>query len=330
MKYLFYILSIFSFLFVSCGNEGEDDAFVGEQSFVQLNLSIPSDGGVSTRAWGDPGAGGMVEKVPRYLYIFVMIDLGNGKFKVEPYPDNGACEPNSWTLEKSESGVRWKYKPITLSMNIVKPGSQSKVYVITSYDELPEVAEAIVKNKGDLDDLQLTSDPSKVDVYNIYANAAQDPNNGNIVKSGDSMYADVLCSHILARIDIQWNIAPAHQKQFAMRQITVSGLPSKVYFFQPTTSIPGETNDGEITFREFSVGNQWYGRWVCYAFDRNEVSCTYVLDKPETPAYESEVPASGIVKGPNRYEANKATQGQKNDAYASWYRINVKFGYPAP
>ena len=334
IKYSIY-LCVLMFSFTSCVSEVDQQEEPGPQEpvgYVKMNLSIPAEKvSRAARSWGDPGDSGLQDELPRYLYLYIVIE-NNGKVTLQKYAEKGAeyieCKPEDWTQGTQGEEQVWTYKEITVPMSTLNPGPSSRIYAITSLQPL-QLTEPT--NQEELENLIFDQNLNTINPYFVYASASGDPANGAIIKNGSAMYTNIVCNHIVARVDIQWNIVPSKQKEYAMREIKLEGLPTQCYFFKPTASIPGEQL-GTMGYRYFDVGNQWYGRVVAHVFDRKQVKCTYTLDAPATtyPEWPDPQPenTTKFVSQPKTYNnVTPPNQGSPSDAYTSWYRINVKFGY---
>ncbi len=115
--------------------------------------------------------------------------------------------------------------------------------------------------------------------------------------------------HSVAKIDFQWEVAPALQDTTAVQSITISDLPALLHIFEPTANLKAEGT------YEFVIGtnpgNKWIGRKYFYAAQPEGAGINY------TAAFED-------LDGNNKKKADVSgtfTPGKIHPNYTGWYRI---------
>src|SRR3712207_2464589 len=277
IPYKYFSLLLLVSLFVGCSSHDDE----GLQTVdMPVRIAIPT-GNMVMRAYGDPGTYETFQ-LPRYIYLFL----------VTTHTHNGVTtktvqRPLSHTL----SADKWE-KKLGAQTAFQVAGTDS-LYVYTSdiHVMLPkdrtsgEVYCAVSPVELDISDhgYPQTEEAVKNVTFNFKADASgsydflkdiyTSPYN---YKIGGKYYGevtdyatnypsvDMVLYHVAARLDRDWNVAPAIQPNVRLSGISVSDLKKEnCYLFRPMENDGAGANTYTYDL-PVNIGNQWYGRHYFY------------------------------------------------------------------
>ena len=215
LRYSKYILLLgLMMVLLSCHQEMQ------EQMPLQISLCLPIQGVSSDmrRAPGDPGTHEVLVP-PRYVYLFVMKDNGDGTWGVWRRQEM-TLDENDWTatryagswMTRGDSIYKYK-KPIQFLLGNDTP--QGRVYAVCSNKQLTfNTAFNSVSNLTQLLDWKFDSSPDSIqeNLQNIYSTPYNYKNASDQYyctfdcTSGHSFNIDLILYHIASKVDITWNV----------------------------------------------------------------------------------------------------------------------------
>ena len=180
---------------------------------LQLSLCLPIQEQANSprrKVMGDPGTTEHFE-LPKYAYIFVMKDNGDGTWGV--WRNDWICT-HYYGLNETRGDSIYKYnKPIQYLLRNETP--IGRVYAVCCNKRLS--FNSAFKNIADLDELldwKFNSAPDSIqqDLQNIYSTPYNCTRNGKYYCSfdcsaGNFCSVDLLMYHIASKVDIKWNVA---------------------------------------------------------------------------------------------------------------------------
>ena len=197
------------------------DEVLGESAQLRLSICLPDKEQTASaprKVMGDPGITEMFE-LPKYAYIFVMKDNGDGTWSVWRREERKlAAEDWTRTRYNGSNNTRedsiFKYdKDIQFLLN----GEQltGRVYAICSNKKLTfNTAFNSVSNMTQLLDWKFDSSPDSIqeNLKNIYSTPYNYKRGGQYYCSfdcsaGTVFTLDLLMYHVASKVDIKWNVA---------------------------------------------------------------------------------------------------------------------------
>lgn len=302
-------------LLAACADD--DEAPAPAQRPLQVTLSVPA-GYVAQRGIGDPGAA-VTYRLPAYLRFYVCTSGSQG---ARVASEALTLVPESdWML--SLDGLRYVYTG-ALSLYVPDGTTAGRVYAVASYHPLtlpdaPDTEAAVQSLTLDLTQQGEAFAGDALALRDVYANPADAPGNGALTRLADDHYsATIVCNHVAALVDFQWDVNPAQPADRGVRALLVRAPLTTGYLFRPSANeatFPASTQPLPVVAAT-TPANRRYGRAAVYVLQPAGARLDYTLTTE-----------AGATTTDHALTAQPADAGEVDPAYAAWYKINVRLGY---
>lgn len=263
----------------SCTENGDQGLQTVE---MPIQIAIPAGDLTSTRAYGDPGTWERF-RLPRYLYLFLVTSHTSGGVTVTSVqrPLDNELAANKWekrlgsetSFNVTGSDSLYVY---TGDIHVMLPRERTKgeVYCAVSPVPLSISDHGYPQTRDAVLNATFSFSPDAQGSYDFLKDIYTSPH--NLKNTSGSYYATVsdyttdypqlslVLYHVAARLDLDWNVAPAIQSQMSLTSMKVAGLKQNdCLLFRPMENTAAGSSPYEYTV-PINIGNQWYGRHYFY------------------------------------------------------------------
>lgn len=265
-----YITIGLMLLLAACANDRQEEPVpetVYEDRMIPLEIRIPASE-VLKRSPGDPGEDPRLP-LPDYLYIRVAISTSTG---VEVLRSNTFSHIEShW--EQSANRAIYVYRA-TVNIPLVSDARTAELYITASREPLM-FSPATPKSIAQLQNLKIKLDENPgVAIRDIYYDTTPISDYGQ-----NQNVVTALCTHIGAKVDLQWNLTETfrtNNPSWRISSVSLSDMPRSGYLFQPTRNDLSDGTADPYIFRTDN-GSNIYGRTDTYAFQRNDAAIRWTI-----------------------------------------------------